>query len=71
MIDPDSPLSVIRQWLSAKIDTHPKPGTAWCVGCSLNKGETFIIYSCDPELIVNHVSSHPPNENVRIRAAQK
>ena len=57
MANPDSVTTIVRRWLSKKLDVMPPPGIAWCIGCRLYDGKTAVMDS-DLRILELHAEVH-------------
>lgn len=71
-MNPDSLITMARQWAAKKLDVAPEPGTFWCIACVLNDGCTLIGRSSNPsDHAKMHVLQHDPSDKVNIRISLK
>ena len=63
MANPNGMFTLIRRVLAECISPRPAPGTAWCLDCALNEGETLVVSS---EFAQQHVEAHTSGEFVHI-----
>jgi hypothetical protein len=58
--------SLFDVWRLFRNRRLPPPGEAWCENCCVNNGRRKII---SPDGLKEHLSLHPPESHVEIRAA--